>query len=212
MCIREKWCVWKNESWRCRILCGAPIPWTKLTLLQLLLLSNGLVCSELQQSWLYLKLSPSTHQRGKIAWYCCGILLLPLVLKTQKRHKTGNKEVIYSGSGRKWESTSVLCLVSDPPFCSYLVAIYEVEPYLFCDLTLAIDSVLYVYDLAPFLLHLFYFRSWLDFIFLKLKAQPQVLIAPCVNVWGFLLGLCYDSYESYGSGSAKSVQDPLLAV
>lgn len=61
-----------------------PIPWTKLTLLQLLLLSNGLVCSELQQSWLYLKLSPSTDQRGKIAWYCCGILLLPLVLKTQK--------------------------------------------------------------------------------------------------------------------------------
>ena len=37
----------------------ASIVCSKLTSYQLLLLSDGLVCGDLQQSWLYLKLSPS---------------------------------------------------------------------------------------------------------------------------------------------------------
>lgn len=60
----------------------ASIVCTKLTSYQLLLLSDGLVCGDLQQSWLYLKLSPSRYRSGKIVKYCYGIRPLRSVIKT----------------------------------------------------------------------------------------------------------------------------------
>lgn len=65
----------------------ASIVCTKLTSYQLLLLSGGLVCGDLKQSWLYLKLSPSRYQSGKTVEYCYDIPPLPSVVKTSPQRE-----------------------------------------------------------------------------------------------------------------------------
>lgn len=52
MCIRERCCVGKM-SYRAIESLFVPILYTKLISFQLLPLSDGLVCGELQQNWLY---------------------------------------------------------------------------------------------------------------------------------------------------------------
>lgn len=111
VCIRERCCVGKM-SYRAIESLFVPILYTKL-IFQLLPLSDGLVCGELQQNWLYLKWSPLIHQSGTIEWYCYGIPLFPLVFKTPNRKITGNKELCRSRVHVENEkSHSALSLVS----------------------------------------------------------------------------------------------------
>lgn len=82
----------------------ASIVCTKLTSCQLLLLSDGLVCGDLQQSWLYLKLSPSDIRVARLQSIAMAYPspISHQDLTSERRQVTENKEaVLTSDSYRK---------------------------------------------------------------------------------------------------------------